>query len=108
VHRNFGHFPTSAFDAMQTGARLAINHRQRKWLNHTFAFNGSLPPLRLYCAAVWRHLLPHPTAAFDVRECAGHSLKQSIEHVLTASNEDNRLLPSRGVSAKLVHEVRDH
>ncbi|KAF8156659.1 surface antigen-domain-containing protein [Crassisporium funariophilum] len=56
--------------------------------------------------AVVRHISGlTPTASISMREQAGPSLKSSLTHSYTYDTRDDRIAATRGVYAKLVHEL---
>ena len=42
---------------------------------------------------------------FDAREVCGHTLKSSLIHKLSFDTRNDRVMPTNGVQATLVHEL---
>ncbi|XP_064635465.1 sorting and assembly machinery component 50 homolog isoform X2 [Lineus longissimus] len=93
VYQNQGDYPWSGYKETDRGVGLDISFQS------LFGAHG------LKWEGVWRELHPLTrTAAFDVREQCGHSLKSSISHTYVRDRRDDPVIPTSGSMLKIVQE----
>ncbi|XP_021920492.1 sorting and assembly machinery component 50 homolog isoform X2 [Zootermopsis nevadensis] len=88
-------WPWSGYKQIERGLLIDFGFNSAPWIRHNLQWEGA-----------WRDVsCLTRSAAFQVREQTGPSLKSSVRHILLLDRRDTAILPSSGSLVKLTQEL---
>lgn len=94
LFRTVAEYPWSGFLQAENSAGLELKYEPFKNIIHQLRYNAS-----------WRRVDITSRAAFAIREHAGHSFKSSLQSILSYDTQDDSMVASKGILARLTTEI---